>query len=177
MEKVKIIKVGGSEPRLAFEKVSTGTLHFFHITIEEAQKWVKKLYEVVEMDLSGKEVFDFVDEDSEASKPSYTKDQFIEHAKAIIMHIESAYLRSSGKKKIDFDKMTEEEIDKLPRCSQCGGSLYYEGGGEIHECTRCDDGVELDTSLDTEKFAASIEELMFESGIPFFELLECEITE
>lgn len=104
-----------------------------------------------------------------------TNEDFIFRAKAILSAIDESYTRNHKRAIIDFDKMSDEDLENLPSCARCNGTLYYEGGGEIHDCTSCADGLDIPVIFDKDQFAEDMENIMFE-GTSFFELMHSKPT-
>lgn len=114
---------------------------------------------------------------TEPEEPSYTKDRFIELSKKALKSIEEAHASCWETPVLNFESMTDEEIESLPMCSTCNGTLYYNAGGNIEDCDRCHEGVEVNPVFNAELFAEKMQQIMFESDDPFFELLHCDINE
>lgn len=79
-EPIRVIRVGGWPPRVAFERLNQGTLHYFQVTEKEVvDYWGGKLYKKILADLSIRELFPYEEED-EKETHSFS----IEQAKGIV---------------------------------------------------------------------------------------------
>jgi hypothetical protein len=112
-----------------------------------------------------------------ASDRIYTKDEFIAFAKEVLKKVETAFNESWKTPVIDFDLLSESEIEKMPTCPTCNGMLYYESGGNIEECTRCVEGIEVEPVFDSVGFSDKMEKIMMEGDSPFLELIYADVTD
>ena len=116
---------------------------------------------------------DFFDKDFEPTEEKvieFTKDEFIEKAKALLKKLEQGH--------IGCYVPVKDENGENEDCTRCGGMLYIEDGGEVRDCHACNGtGESIYNALDETAFCEFIEHEIVWSNEPFFDLINCSIKE
>lgn len=100
------------------------------------------------------DIFNIKSDESDFTPPSFTKDEFISKAKAVLDRVEKAY----GACWKDVDP----EDENAPECPRCHGFLYIEQGGVADvECPSCrGTGVDVERTLNAEELAEEITDIV-----------------
>jgi len=107
--------------------------------------------------------------------PMMTNEQFVVESKKMLKFIMDEYSKHFISP--DIENLKEDEIEEIPSCGTCHGFLYYESGGNIEDCTSCNQtGLDLEPIFDSEGFSEFMEHTVIFGSQPFLELMYCDIT-